>query len=410
MAHVTLLGGAVLDTGARADVLLVDGLIDAVGEPGSIGRGERVDLDGYLLLPAPAEPHAHLDKALTLLAAPNPRGDLAGAIEAWRRHSPTMRHEQIVARATEAALLALAHGATALRSHVDVNPDVGLRCLRALIEVREALRGRLDLQLVALAGFPMTGEAGSANRRLLREALELGADVVGACPYLDPDPVECHRICLAAATEFAVPVDLHTDETIDESVLTLPTFARLVTDTGFVHGAVASHCVSLGVQPPEVTAKVAAEVAEAGLGVVCLPQTNLYLQARDRRSSPPRGLTALAALTAAGVTVAGGGDNVQDPFNQAGRGDPLETAALLVAAGHLLPADAYAAVSRSARAVMGLPSVQVAPGFPAELLAIRARSVGEAVAGASADRIVFHRGRMVSRTTVRREFPPLDGA
>src|SRR5205807_5103480 len=150
-------------------------------------------------------------------------------------------------------------------------------------------------------------------------------------------------------------------------------------------------------------AEVAAQVAAAGISVVCLPQTNLYLQARGVRSAQPRGLTAMAALTEAGVTVAGGGDNVQDPFNQAGRGDPLETASALVTVGHLLPPNAYRAVSAAARAVMGLPEVRMAPGFPAELLAIRAGSVGQAVAGAHPDRIVLHRGRVVSRTETRRE-------
>jgi cytosine deaminase len=102
----------------------------------------------------------------------------------------------------------------------------------------------------------------------------------------------------------------------------------------------------------------------------------------------------------AGVTVAGGGDNVQDPFNPLGRADPLETAGLLVAAAHLRPAEAYEAVSTAARQVMGLPAVEVAAGFPAELLAIRAASIGEALARATEDRVVIHDGRVVARTSV----------
>ena len=71
-------------------------------------------------------------------------------------------------------------------------------------------------------------------------------------------------------------------------------------------------------------------------------------------------------------SLAGGADNVQDPFNTMGRADPLETAALLVMVGHLLPHEAYAAVSTSARAAMGLEPVSIAAGSPAELLAVRA--------------------------------------
>jgi cytosine deaminase len=113
------------------------------------------------------------------------------------------------------------------------------------------------------------------------------------------------------------------------------------------------------------------------------------------------------------VTVAGGGDNLRDPFNPVSRADPLETASLLVTAGHLTPEEAYTAVSTGARAAMGLPEVQVAPGFPAELLAIQASSLGEAIAGGTS-RVVIHRGRVASRTTVTRDYPdpagPPEGA
>ena len=97
-----------------------------------------------------------------------------------------------------------------------------------------------------------------------------------------------------------------------------------------------------------------------------------------------------------GVTVAVGGDNRQDPFNLMGRGDPLEAASLLVAAGHLQPAEAYHAVSVVLRCAMGLPAVAIAPGAPAELLAVRASTVREAVAFVLADRVVFHHGAVVS--------------
>lgn len=401
-----LLSGTRLASGQVVDVLLAGARIEAVGAVGTLPAVEnQMDLTGYLLLPAPAEPHAHLDKALTAQDVPNPAGDLAGAIEAWLRYVPSMARADIVRRATDALLLSLSNGATAVRSHIDVHSAVGLAGLEALLAVKEAVKDQVDLQLVALVSPPLTGLTGADHRALLRAALEMGADVVGACPYLDPAPEQCHRLCLDLAGEFGVPVDLHTDETVDEHVLTLPYFAELVASSGFPYGATASHCVSLGMQPPDVARKVAEQVATAGIAVVCLPQTNLYLQGRAHPSAAPRGLTALRALLAAGVTVAGGGDNMQDPFNHVGRGDPLETASLLVAAGHLSPESAYAAVSEGARAAMGLPPVRVAAGFPAELLAIRARSVAEAVAGASADRIVVHGGRVVSRTTVVREFP-----
>lgn len=407
MQDAVLLSGVTLPTGETADVLVEGGTISAVVAPGSLDppAAQRLDLDGYLVLPAPADPHAHLDKALTASRIANPTGDLDGAVEAWRAYRPTMEHEDVVRRATTAALTQLANGVTAIRSHVDVGPDIGLRSLEAVVEVREALRGQVELELVALPMLPLTGEAGAPNRALLRAAMDAGANVVGGCPYLDPDPSACQELCLELAAELGRPLDLHTDETLDPTVLNLPHLAELVSTRGFRNGVAASHCCSLAMQPAKLTRRVAAELAAAGVAVITCPQTNLFLQSRGHASAPPRGLTAVRALLKAGVLVAAGGDNVQDPFNTVGRGDPLEIASLLVAAGHLDPEEAYRAVSASSRAVMGLPEVRVEAGFPAELLAIRAGSVQEAVATASPERVVVHQGRVVARTTLSRELP-----
>lgn len=429
-----LLRGGTLRDGRVRDVLVSDGTVSSVGtsladgdrdgdiDGGGIDGGgtasggpsgatvEIVDISGFLLLPAPADPHAHLDKALTAHLVSNPSGSLDGAVDAWLPFRAAQRAEDIAFRARRAARMALASGATTVRSHVDIGDGIELRGLDALVQVRDELAGEMHLQLVAFTSAPLTGREGSKNRAVLREALRRGADVVGACPHRQPDPNGSQRVCLEIAAEFELPVDLHTDETLETEPLTLPVLAELVLDAGFSHGVVASHCVSLGMTPPSVTRRVAAQLAHAGISVVCCPATNLYLQGRDHPRATPRGLTAVHELRAAGVTVAGGGDNVQDPFNAVGRGDPLDTAALLVLAAHLTPEEAYDAVSNRARAAMGLPTVDLQPGSPAELLAIRAQSVAEAVAVGSPERLVIHQGRIVARSTFSREFPVADQA
>jgi cytosine deaminase len=355
-----------------------------------------VDLAGHILLPAPAEPHAHLDKALTADRVPNPDGDLMGAIRAWLAYRPTLAVDDIAARAERAVRMLVGNGVTAIRTHVDVGVDIGARGIEALIRTRRAVADRADVQIVALVTTPTTGPAGAGNRAALRDALDAGADVVGGCPHLEPDPRRAIEQFLDVAAGSDRPVDLHTDETLDARVLHLADLADFVVKTGFPHGVTASHCVSLGMQPPAVQHEVAEQVAAAGVAVVALPQTNLYLQGRDVPAATPRGLTALRPLLDAGVTLAAGADNLQDPFNVVGRADPFETAALLVMAGHLSPAEAFHAVATASRAAMGFEPVEFVAGAPAELLAVRAESVREAIATAPADRIVVHRGRVVT--------------
>ena len=291
-----------------------------------------------LLLGGLAEPHAHLDKALSAETVVNATGDLIGAIEAWHGARGGISAENIMARALRAVEILVEAGCTAIRSHTDVGADIGARGIDALCEVRRLCRRLVDLQLVALVGVPLTGPEGAGNRRALTAAIDAGADLVGGAPALDPRPARCVAVCLEAATDAGLGVDLHVDETLDPQVRTLADLARGVLERGFTHPVTASHCVSLGMMAEPDQREIAALVAEAGIGVVTLPQTNLFLQSRGRRTAPPRGLTALGALTEAGVRVAGGGDNLQDPFNLMGRGDPFETASLLVTAGHLLPA------------------------------------------------------------------------
>ncbi|MFL6129475.1 MAG: amidohydrolase family protein [Mycobacteriales bacterium] len=390
--------------GGLRDIRLADGLVERIAEPGVLPAGdESADLTGFLVLPAPAEPHAHYDTALTATRAPNPGGTLVGAVDAWRTVASTATHHDYVRRATEVALMALANGATSIRTHVGIYPEVGLRAVEALLEVREQLSEWVDLQLVALT-VELTTPDGKQVEGLLREALGMGVDVVGGCPHLDPDPKACIDAYLDLAVQAGKPVDLHMDEQLDPGVDNLPYLAGQVRERGLRGRVTASHCVSLGTQPLDHAREVAEDLADAGVAVVSNPQTNLYLQARGLHTMAPRGLTAVRPLLAAGAVLAGGGDNVQDPFNPMGRADPLETGSLLVTAGHLTSAEAYHAVSAGARAALCLPEVRLAAGYPAEILALRARSLDQALADPT-DRLVIHQGRVVSRTTVTRRRP-----
>ncbi|MFD9544905.1 amidohydrolase family protein [Streptomyces sp. NPDC060022] len=392
------LASAQLVDGRRVDVLIASGIVTEVVAAGaSDGRpGRRLDLGGYLLLGAPAEPHAHLDKTGTFDDVMCDTGELNGARGAWQRWSAGRDRADIVRRA-EATLSALvAHGATAVRTHVALHPEENVPvALDALIELRERWRDRVNLQVVPMLSPDTPDE-------LVETAVKAGADRLGGAPYCSPDPEAAVGRLVGLAQEYEIGLDVHTDETLDPGVLTLVTLADLVIARDFPHPVTASHCVSLGQVPPDRLGPIVDKVAEAGIGVVALPLTNLYLQGRGR-TPVPRGLTAVRPLLAAGVVVAGGGDNVGDPFNPMGRADPLETASLLVTAAHLTVEQGYSAISDAARQMLGLPPAGPVAGRVADLLAIKASSLTEAVGRATEDRLVFTAGRLVSRVTVRRE-------
>jgi cytosine deaminase len=412
VTHEILLRRGRLVSGEVVDLIISEGRITELRP--HLGSGELTDpavgtevhdLNGWLVLPAPAEPHAHLDKALTAEMVPNPEGDLMGAIKGWVAASEAglFTHDDIFSRSLRAMELLVLNGVTAVRSHVNVVGEIGTAYLRAVKQARTEIGSLLHVELVALTGSPVTGPQGGANRAALEQALTEGVDLIGGCPHLDIDGAQQISDVLRLATEYGLPVDLHMDETLDPEMLLLPELARQVIDRGFTGSVTASHCVSLGMQSPAVQAEVAALVAEAGITVVPLPQTNLFLQGRGHPQATPRGLTALRALQEAGVRIAAGADNVQDPFNLVGRSDPLETASLLVMAGHVLPDEAYAMVSTNVREMMGLEPVSVSVGSLADLLVINAPSIRGAIADASGDRMVFRAGRLIGSSRHHRE-------
>ncbi len=413
-ATVLVLSGPRLADGRTVDVRLSGGRIEAVGTPGSLsapaaqpaqtapsgrdaGHATRLDLTGYLLLPSPAEPHAHHESALTgslrpsrawevpppvMGAPPGPPGPGGGPTDA----SPARLRRRI----TEAALVQLGHGATVQRSHVRIGDVHGLAGLDAALAAGRALRGLAELTTVAVPRL-LTGRAGADNRSLLVEAAQRGAGAVGGTPDLDPDPAGFLDAVLRVADAHGCAVDLHTDA---DDPARLARLASAV--AAFPSRVTVGPCTGLSRLPPDAATRAADQLAAADVTVGLLPQGRCGLL--DPGGAPP-----VRLLTAAGVRVAAGSGTLRDAANPVGRGDPLEAAYLLASLGGLDPLDAYHAVSTGARAALGRSEVRIEAGFPAELLAVR----GESVAGALSlaySRLVIHRGRIVARTSAVREY------
>jgi cytosine deaminase len=388
--------------GERVDLLIEDGIvIDEHIDPSTV-ECPVVDVGGMLLLPALAEPHAHLDKALTADLAPNPSGDLRGAIDAWMEAEAAGRFEPVgmAGRIRDELRRLLLSGTTAVRSHLNVGGGVGIEHLRVALDVAEEFAGAIDVQLVAMITMPLTGPGSETNVAALREAVEAGVHLVGGCPHLEPDPVGAIEVLTSVADQHR-PIDLHVDETLDPSMQTVAEVISAAQRRPEVRFT-ASHCVSLSALEGDRLAVLADGLAESGVGVVALPQTNLFLQGRDAERLTPRGIAPVSVLRRHGVAVAAGGDNVQDPFNLVGRSDPLEAAALMVMAAHETPEEAFDLVSNGARSVMGLPECGPWRGAVADVVAMPVRSMREAIADASSERIVFRAGREVARSSVSR--------
>ena len=407
-----LLSGARLPDGSSVDVRIVGDRIEAVGAAGSLSAAERLDLTGYLLLPAPVEPHAHLDEAFSGTPAPGSAtapaaaavagAAMAGAAVAGAAPGPDRgpQVDDLQRRITEAALTGLGYGATVQRTHVRIGGAQGLVGMTAALQAARALHGLMELQVVPLPGL-LTGIAGGEGRALLKEALAMGAHAVGGRPDRDTDPDGHLDAVVALAEDSGLSVDLHTHAADPRRL------ARLAAVLGSLRSrAVIGPCSALGLLPPEVAARCMEQLAAARISLVTLPQC-----ARCVGSGPCPAVFGSAAgrpasarlLLAAGVSVAAGSGALRDTANPVGRVDPLEAAFLLTASGELDETAAYERVSGAARVALGLAPVRIAAGCPADVLAVRGESLRGVLSGGHS-RVVLHGGRIVSRTSAVREF------
>ena len=290
-----VLRNAGLPGGDRADIVLSGEVVEricAAGTAEAPGDAAELDLTGYVLMTAAADPHAHLDKSRTWDRISPAFGDLPSAVAQYAAYADAETRDSIAERARTTALDMLAHGVTAVRSHANfLSGDDPLRGVDALLQVREELRGLMDIELCTL-GDDTVSDA------LHEEAIARGVDLIGGAPHLADDPsAELDRL-LTLAERLGCGVDMHTDESLDGPLTILQLAERTARWT---HAAAsAGHCSRLGTLAEHELAPVVDAVLAADLGIITLPMTNLYLQGWDTPVSTPRGITAVRALLDAG--------------------------------------------------------------------------------------------------------------
>jgi cytosine deaminase len=379
-----------------ADLAVDGGSLSAVATlPPRSGR-EEWDVGGRIVLPLLVDPHHHLDKACLVGTLGGSR-DLADARARFGRVRADLTPLDLRTRGGRVAGWASAHGVGALRTHADVDTTVGLKHVEAALALRTEYADKLLIQVVAFQPAGVRADDENAWRKL-EEALELGCEAAGGTTGTrgSAAPAVMDRILKLAAAH-RCRVDLHLDETLDPSVQNLAELARLTERYRLEGRVTASHCCSLSVAAPAVRADAIERTAGAGIHVIALPLSNLYLQGRD---SGLRGVAPIAELLAAGVNVACGSDNVQDPFMPLGNADPLVAAQVLGLAAQIADSNLLleTVTWRAARA-MGLEGTPdwCRPGAAASFAVVEGTAGDDPVASLAPRPLVVRNGIVVRR-------------
>ena len=388
-----ILANARLPEGGFADLEIAGGLIAALHAPGSADpASERIDLAGALVLPALVDGHIHLDK--THWGAPRlPHVEGRGvreriAAERVERHRVAL---PIEARAAALIRTLIANGTTRARSHVDIDNDVGLANLEAVLRVREAFRDWINIQLVAFPQSGVTTEKGAPD--LIAAALSAGADLVGG---LDPagfdgDVKGQLDIVFGLAERFGKGIDIHLHDSGKTGAAELRDIAERTIAAGMQGRVAVSHAFALGSIVPDVFAETADTLARAEVAIMtsCPPSAPV----------PPVG-----RLRARGVTLFAGSDNIRDCWSPYGNGDMLDRAAI-IAERHAMFTDrelehAFALATSEADKALGGPRRGLRAGAVADLVVVAAASVADAVIDRPPRSLVLRAGRIAAENGV----------
>ncbi len=400
---------------AACDILVRDGRIAGIAPPAASGSEPRVDVRGGLVLPRFVDGHTHLDKGHVLHRARNPDGTFLGArntVAADREARWTA--DDVRTRMDFALRCAFAHGTAAIRTHIDSIGKQTAISWPVFAELREAWKGRIELQASALCPTEFAIDDEPQFRETVATVARYGGSI-GGLSFMGTPPGEkfdraLDRVCQAAAAN-GLGLDFHVDESHSPDAVTLEPIARAVIRNRFKGRVIVGHCCSLALASDADRGRIIGLLGEAGIALVSLPLVNLYLQDREAGRTPRwRGVAPVHELAEAGVPVMVASDNARDPFYAYGDLDMLEVFRESTRILHL---------DHTARSWSGLlgPATAAAMGFatpgkivvggPADLVLVGARDWFELNARPWSDRVVLVGGQAIDRTLP--DYRELDG-
>lgn len=352
------------------------------------------DATGCFAFPGYVEAHIHLDKAHILDRCDMTAPSLASAVRETARVKAEASVEDVYARAARVVEAAILHGTTLMRSFVELDPRAGMRGFDALSQIKRDYASAIEIQICAFAQEGLTNEP--ETEALLVKALEEGADLVGGCSYRDPDPLAHIERIFQLARRFDVDADFHIDFDLNPAAGDLPALIAATRAHGYEGRVVAGHVTNLSAMAPDKVETMGRELAEAGIAVVALPATDLFLLGREADRLIPRGVAPLGRLAALGVGVAVATNNVMNPFTPYGDANVLRMANLYANLAHLAaPQDLSACfdmVAEGAGRLIG-KSRALTVGSSADLVLIAAPDPATAVRSLAPARAGWRAGK-----------------
>jgi cytosine/creatinine deaminase len=363
------------------DIGVAGGAIAAVA-PALPADARECDAAGCLVVPGLIETHIHLDKTCILDRCRIEEGTVAEAVRETAAAKRGFTVEDVYARARQTLERCISHGTMRMRTHVELDPGIGLIGLDAISQLARDYAWAMDLELCVFPQEGLTNNPGTEE--LLIEGLRRGARTIGAVPYFDTDPrAQIDRI-FAIARDFDAEIDMHLDLAETAQGMQIEYVCRKTEEYGWGGRVAVGHVTQMSLLPPDRFQAITAQLAKAGVAVTVLPSTDLHLMGRSHDHAVPRGVVAVESLREAGVTCSISTNNVLNPFTPYGDGSLIRMANLYANVCHVSrPADLAGCldmITGSAAKLMRLEDYGIKVGGPADLVCVDAGNPADAVA------------------------------
>lgn len=391
------------------DIGIKEGKIVEISEHIQAKAKEEIDAGDKLTVPGFIDPHIHLDKVnIVDVVRPNKSGTLKEAIEIIWEKKAGYTVEDIVERSGDVIKRGALNGTTRMRSHVDIDTIGGLKPLEGVLEAKRRFKDIVDIQIAA---FPQEGILKNPGcEKLMREAMKMGADVVGGMPANEESPDDSRKhieIAFDIAEEFDADIDMHIDETDDPFYRTLEMLADETIKRGYQGRVTAGHTCALAAYDDHYAGYVIEKVKKAGINIITNPATNLMLQGRHDKQPIRRGITRVKELLNAGVNVSFGQDCVKDTFYPFGSADMLQVALIAAHAAHMsLPDEielTFDMLTTNAAKVLRLEDYGLEEGKRADIVILDTDNVKDAIRLQPARLFVIKAGKIIAKNEVKRE-------
>jgi cytosine/creatinine deaminase len=388
------------------DIGIAAGRIAAIA-PDLAAEGETIDLGGRLVSPGFVETHIHLDKSCILDRVSSEKGDLDEAIAEAAKAKRGFTLDDVHARAARTLEKAILQGTTHMRTHLEVDPGVGLRSLEGVLPLIKEYVWAIDLQICV---FPQEGLLNNPGTdELLVQGLDRGCRAIGGAPYVDSDPQGQIDRIFELARQYDVDIDFHLDFGPTAEGMTLDHVCRRTEEFQYGGRVAIGHvtkATSLAMAEFDAMAK---RLADAGVALTVLPSTDLYLMGRHHKHDHniTRGVVPAHKLLRHGVNCSLSSNNILNPFTPFGDCSQIRMAnfyANICQVGKQADMrECFNMVTRRPADMMRLADYGLDVGKSADLVVLDSQSPEMAVAELTPVLYAFKRGRK----TVSRQPPTL---